>query len=135
LHHGLEAVTVGSGGRILQEVRLHIEGYPDSDDEERAELAWRLGQDLSDLDIDEVRRPAADAPAGAKGSTLEWAQLIVTLAGTLPSLVMAVQAWTERHRGASVTLDIGGDRLTLDNLSADERRALVQEWLDRHAAE
>jgi Effector Associated Constant Component 1 len=114
------------------EVRLHIDGYPDSGDEERAELSWRLEQELQELDVEELGRPAADSPVGAKGGALEWAQLVVTLAGTLPGLVAAIQGWTARHRGAAVTLEIGGDRLTLDEASSEERRELIRAWLDRH---
>jgi hypothetical protein len=56
----------------------------------------------------------------------------VTLAGTVPSLVMAMQGWLGRHPNAAVTLEIGGDRLTLDEASADERQRLLETFLARH---
>lgn len=116
----------------MTEVRLHIDGYPDSDADERAELAWRLEEDLRAAEIDAVSRPAADAPQGAKGGALAWAELVVTLAGTLPPFLAAVLGWTQRHPGASITLEIDGDKLTLDEASDEERRALVEAFLDRH---
>jgi hypothetical protein len=116
------------------EVRMHVEGYPDSDDEERANLAWRLEEELRGLDVEEISRPPAAAPEGAKGGALEWAQIVLGIAGTLPPLITAVLAWARRHPGAEVMVEIDGDRLTLNDASADERRALVEAWLERHAA-
>ena len=116
----------------MTEVRLHIEGYPDSDAEERAELAWRLEEDLRAAEVEDVSRPAADSPEGAKGGALMWAELIVTLAGTIPSFLSAVLGWTQRHPGASITLEIDGDKLTLDKASDEERRQLVEAFLERH---
>jgi hypothetical protein len=116
----------------MTDVRLHIDGYPDSDSEERAELAWRLEQDLRAADIENVSRPATDAPEGAKGGALAWAELIVTLAGTVPSFLPAFLGWARRHPGASITLEIDGDKLTVDNASESERRRLVEAFLARH---
>jgi hypothetical protein len=118
-------------------IRLHMSGYPDSDEEERAELAWRLEAELrdADLEIDEVSRPPAQAPAGAKGSAMDWAQLVVALAGTLPPFVSAVMAWKERHPGASLVLEVDGDALALDELPAGERSKLIAAWLERHGGQ
>jgi hypothetical protein len=115
-----------------QTIRISVDGYPDSDAQERAELAWRLEEDLRRLDVEDISRPRSEQPGGAKGSALEWAQLIVTLAGSLPPLVSAARGWVDRHPGASITLEIDGDRLTLDQPSADERRELIDTWIRRH---
>jgi hypothetical protein len=109
-----------------------VGGFPDSDPEERAELAWRLQDDLIASDVGSVSRPPVAAPAGAKGGALEWAQLFVTLAGTLPGLVVAVRGWLDRHPHASVTLEIDGDRVTLSDGSSREGRELLAAWLQRH---
>ena len=116
----------------MQEVRLRVAGFPDSDPEERAELAWRLQDELSSLDVEDVTRATRASPAGAKGVALEWAQLVVTLAGTLPALVAAVRSWAERHPGAEVTLEVDGDRVMLSDASAEDRQRLVSAWLRRH---
>ena len=73
---------------------MHVVGYPDSDEEERAELTSRLRDEIREHGIDEVSHPPVPPPPGSKGGGLEWAQLVVTLAGTVPSL-----AW--RSRGGS----------------------------------
>ena len=36
----------------MAELHVHVAGYPDSDDEERAELAWRLGEEIREHGID-----------------------------------------------------------------------------------
>jgi len=118
-----------SGAR---EIRLHVAGYPDSDPEERAELAEALAAELRDLDVDEVSRPRTAAPPGAKGSGLEWAQLAVTLAGSMPPLVAVLRSWTGRHRGASVTLEDGEESLTFSDPPTPEQRERIEAWLRRH---
>ena len=107
-------------------------GYPDSDDEERADLAWRLREEMRDRGVDDVSHPSIRPPPGAKGGAVEWAQLVVSLAGTVPPLIMALQGWLGRHPKAAVTLEIDGDTLTLGEATADEQRRLVETFLARH---
>jgi hypothetical protein len=117
----------------MTQIRLHVGGYADSDPEERAELAWRLQRELHQLDIDNISHESAgETPRGAKGSGVEWAQLVVTFAGSLPALVAMLRSWLGRHPGSSITLEIDGDRLTLNELSASERSELIAAWTKRH---
>jgi hypothetical protein len=116
----------------MAELHVHVAGYPDSDDEERAEPAWRLREDIREHGFDDVSQPSVRPPPGSKGSALDWAQLVVTFAGTAPSLVMAIQGWLGRHPNAAVTLEIGGDRITLDKASPGDRRRLLEAFLARH---
>jgi Effector Associated Constant Component 1 len=116
----------------MTEVRMHVVGYPDSDEEERAELASRLREEIQEHGIDEVSHPQAPPPPGSKGGALEWAQLVVTLAGTAPPLAMAIQGWLGRHPRAAVTLEIEGDRLTLEEASPAARQRLLEAFLARH---
>jgi hypothetical protein len=111
---------------------VHVGGFPDSDPEEQAELAWSLQDDLVASEVGSVSRSPAVAPEGAKGAALEWAQLLVGLAGTVPGLVAAVRGWQGRHPHASVTLEIDGDRVTLSDGSSEDGRALLEAWLERH---
>jgi Effector Associated Constant Component 1 len=117
-----------------QELNVHVAGYPDSDAHERASLARGLQDELLRLDVERISRPSLAAPAGAKGSALEWAQLAVTFAGALPPLVAAARGWLARHPGASITLEIDGDRLELAELRSSEIRAEVAAWMKRHGA-
>lgn len=117
----------------MTEIRLEVAGYEDSDAEERAKLTASLRDELRAIDVEDVSHPAADPQSGAKGTAFEWAQLVVTLGGSLPAVIGALRAWLGRHEGASVTLEINGDRLTLSNPSAREREELIAAWMARHA--
>ena len=118
----------------MAELHVNVAGYPDSDDEERADLAWRLREELRDRGVDDVSHPEIRPPLGAKGGALEWAQLVVSVASTIPPMIMALQAWLGRHPRAAVTLELDGDKLTLDEASPAERQRLLETFLARHGA-
>jgi Effector Associated Constant Component 1 len=118
----------------MTELRLQIDGYDDSDDRERAELTARLRSELLRANVEQVRRPDAPGLDGAKGSALEWAQLIVTLAGSLPPLLGTISSWVNRHPGVSLTATIDGDSVTLSDATPEERREVLDAWLKRHGA-
>ena len=49
-------------------------------------------------------------------------------------MIMALQGWLGRHPRAAITLEIDGDRLTLDEASADDQQRLLETFLARHGA-
>jgi AcrR family transcriptional regulator len=116
----------------MTQLRIQVQGLPDSDDEERAELTSRLRDEMLEQGVDDVAHPDARAPDGAKGGALEWAQLVVGLAGSLGPLLSAMRGWLGRHPDAGVTLEIDGDKLTLDKASRADRERLVEAFLARH---
>lgn len=111
---------------------LHLAGDEGSDVEEVAQLSWYLRRELLELDVENVEHGSAVVPAGAKGAAFEWAQLVVTMAGTAVPLIGALRGWLGRHRECSVTLEIDGDRLTLSGVDAAEQSRLANAWLERH---
>ena len=115
----------------MNQISLRVIGYPDSDDEDRAGLAWSLQEDLVAAEV-EVSRPAGEAPPGAKGSALEWVQLLVSLAGAIPPLVSAIDGWMGRNPGSAIALEVDGDRLELADATPEERRAAIEMFLRRH---
>jgi hypothetical protein len=119
---------------VATEVRLQILGAEDSDAAERAELTRRLKQDLRRLDAD-VRHPAAQAPEGAKGQALEWAQVVVTLTGALPPLIAVLRSFSKRNRGCAMTLEADGDTLRLEGGDDEERARLADAWLARRGGD
>jgi len=118
----------------MTQLRVQVQGLPDSDDEERAELASRLRDEMLQQGVDEVAHPETDAPEGAKGAALEWAQLVVGLAGSLGPLLAALRGWIGRNPDAAITLEIDGDKITLDKASPADRQLLVEAFLSRHPA-
>jgi hypothetical protein len=116
----------------MAELRVQVQGLPDSDDQERAELANRLRDEMLQQGVEEVAHPAADTPEGAKGAAFEWAQLVVGLVGPLGPLLAALRGWIGRNPDAGITLEIDGDKITLDKASPADRQRLVEAFLARH---
>ena len=112
----------------MADVQLLVHGYANSDDRERSTLTSELREELLELDFDDVRHPDAPTVEHAKGSALEWAELAVTLAGSLPALISAVRSWSSRHPGAAVTLKAGGREITLPDATESERARLIEAW-------
>lgn len=117
------------------ELVLNIEPGPDSDDQEQVELTRQLRKRLLELnELERVESPAAPAQAGAKAVPIDWQTLIVTLAasgGVLTSLIGVVQSWLTRQDRASVTLELGGDKLTITGASSETQKRLVEDWVKR----
>jgi hypothetical protein len=118
------------------EVTLHVTGDADTDGDELAELTNRLREHLLESDVKDVRRPPASAPPGAKGVSVELAQLAVALvapSGVQP-LVAWVRAWLRRNPNASVTLERKGDTVTLTGTSTRQGTTTVDAWTRRHGS-
>jgi|ERR1051325_94465 hypothetical protein len=120
-----------------QQIVINIDPTPDdhTNNEELEQLTHQLHEDLSELDVEKVDLiRKADAPAGTKaGDIITWGSLLVTLAtGLLPSVINNLQSWLGRHEGHSITVEVGGDKLTISGETSDEeRKRLIDAWLLR----
>ena len=109
------------------------------DDDALAECVSMLGAELSELDVDEVSGASeGDAPPGAKGvELLAVGALMVKLARSqkvLSRVVDVVRDWLTRNDADSVRMEIGGDVLEITgSVSAAERKALIDTWVQRHS--
>jgi hypothetical protein len=118
------------------ELRVALDGS--DDDEALAESASQLLEELSELDVDDVQpATAGDAPAGSKGIELvALGALIVKLARSgkiLGQVVGVVRDWMTRNSASSVRLEIDGDVLEIKGVvSPDERKTLIDSWVQRH---
>jgi hypothetical protein len=116
---------------------LTLHPGPDTDAAETAELARRLRREILDLDVEQAEfQPSQDTAAGAKGAGLDWTHLLLTLSnpgGALTSVIAAVQSWLGRggdqHR--SVTVEIGGDKLTVTGMTSEDQKRVITAWLKR----
>jgi hypothetical protein len=120
----------------MESVLLRVAPETDSPPARALELTALLERELRQLPLDRVDRPDAGAPPpGAKGSALEWAQLLVGFSGGLPAIVAMVRAWVARNPRCSVTLESAdGDKVTIVGTPDEAQRELVDRWLDRHTA-
>ena len=119
---------------LPSKLKISIDGGAGSDDEEMAVLGQRLRRDIQELDVDAVEfvRGGA-APAGAKGDPITLASLAVTLAPVaLKSLFDLLQSWIVRHDKASVTIEMGNDKVTLTGSPSKEQLAVIQAAIARH---
>jgi hypothetical protein len=117
-------------------IRLHVSADGERDPERAAELAWRLRSELLEYDVERVDvAPGGEAPSGAKGPAMEWAQLIVTFAGAMPPLIGAVQQWLYRQRDCDVVIEYEGERLALKGLDDAQRDRIVGAWLRKRGLE
>jgi hypothetical protein len=121
------------------QVVLEIDAGPDADEEEVADLALRLRDDLEELDVGSVQLArSGTAPPGAKAvDPVEWGKLIVAIASSpaLLSLVRSANAWVARQRRGRVRIKIGEDELVLTGVSSDDQRRLIDDWLARRDGE
>jgi hypothetical protein len=121
------------------ELAIELLADPDTDDQELAELAFRLRGELLDLDVEAVKpATAGQAPADAKGiDLLAIGTMIVQFAlqpDVLRSVVSGVRSWAGRQRACSVKLTLDGDSLEVSGPRSAAQDQLVDLWIARHAS-
>jgi len=118
------------------ELKLILNPAPQTDAEELDRLTRQLRRDILDLEVEDVRLPeAGEVTAGAKGSYLEVGALLITLlvsSGAVPPLIELIRSLLTHHSLRSATLEIDGDKLEVQGLSAREQRELIEAWMSRH---
>jgi hypothetical protein len=119
---------------VTGEVVLSVD-RDDSDQGERIRLSRDLRDALLKFDIETRSVEAGESPPGAKGTALEWAQLVVTGSATIAPVVGAAIAWVQRHKGAQVTVSIDGDSISIAETTDAQKQDLVKDWLRRHEHE
>lgn len=124
-----------AGGQI--EVRVGLAGG-DLDSDALAECATMLGQELADLDVDEVAAlTSGSAPPGAKGvELLAVGALVVKLAKStkvLGQVVDTMRDWLRRNHADSIRLEIDGDVIEIKGAAQEERKVLIDAWVNRHS--
>jgi hypothetical protein len=123
---------------VETQVTLDIEAGPGADQEELAELALRLREDLQEVELESVQLASGgERPTGAKsGDVMQWGTLVVGIAssGALTALITAVSTWIRRQPAASVRVKIGEDELELTGASSDDQRRMIDTWFARQSA-
>jgi hypothetical protein len=110
---------------------------PELDLEQLDTATAALRRELLDLDVEAVERPpGGPAPAGARGSALEVATLLVTLANSeaLAGVTALLRSWLGGRGTRSVRLRLGDDEIEIDGATPGQQDQLVQAFLERHGA-
>lgn len=117
---------------------IQMVAEPDTDQQELAELTFRLQAELLELDV-AIVEPAAfgQAPTDSKGlSAAAVGALIVRFslrADVLRSVVSGVRSWAGRQRVSSVKLTLDGDSLEITGPHSAAQDRAVDLWIARHA--
>lgn len=120
---------------VVEQLRIEVQ-WPDEDIDSLLQEVDALREDLLQLDVEKVERPAGGpAPEGTRSGAAELMNvLLVALPPALPlleRLVAVVGEWLSRSsQSRSVVLKIGGNRLDLTGVDAKEQRRLTDAWLD-----
>jgi hypothetical protein len=112
----------------------------DIDEEELENLTHQLQQELNELDVEKVdlvKKKEEDVSLSntKAGDAISWGSLLVTLAasgGILSSVINVIQSWASNHKDHSITLEIKGDKITVNGISKKDEKRLIDSWLNRH---
>ena len=118
------------------QLRIELGAADEAGAEELDDATRRLRDELLELDVEDVERPAGGrAPPGTRGPELaSFGTLLVTLGPeALPLVVSAVGHWLSRQGRRSVTLELGDDRIEVGGASAEDQRRLIDAFVARHA--
>ena len=119
------------------ELIIRVYAGPDTDDEELAELALRLRDDLGELDAATVRlaRTGTPVPGAKSGDVVEWGTLVVSMvsSGALTALIKTADSWLARQRHG-ISLRVGEDELVLTGSSTAHQQRVIEQWLSARAS-
>jgi hypothetical protein len=122
--------------RATERLTLAIEGTPDSDREELAQLTGQLRSQLLELDVERVDLVrGGQAPPGSKVvDPITIGAIIITLAPTvIQAVVGLVQNWHKDHPVSSIKVTLGDDSVELANASPEQLEQLTRAFIARHA--
>jgi hypothetical protein len=120
-------------GPLQLQVEIGLE--PDADAAELDEETLELRQELLELDVNAVERPAAGPPPeGARAIELALLGTLLVTAGqeAIGPVVRAIADWMTRRHSRSVKLTLGGDSIEATDLSDEDQRRLLEAFLARH---
>jgi hypothetical protein len=126
--------------RGTDQVTLLIEGKPDTDREELAQVTAQLRRQLLELDVEKVELArGGQIPPGSKvADPITIGALVVTLGPAAIQAVMGlVQSWLAQgsHRDRpvnSIKITLGEDSLELSNASPEQLQQFTRAFLARH---
>ncbi|MFF0543768.1 hypothetical protein [Nocardia thailandica] len=108
------------------------------DAEQLDENTRRLRTELLGLDVEHVTAAAGPpAPEGTRGVDMAAIGQLVVGVGpglvALRQLLETLRGWRSDRRGVGIVVQIGDDRIELDEASDDSERELVEAFVRRHA--
>lgn len=120
-----------------RQLKLVLEGNPDSDKGELATLTLELREQLLRLEVEQVDLSRLGAaPAGAKpGDVIALGGLVVTMAPfVLPSVLKLLDTWLRSRPVRAVSISLGEDSLELQAVSSADQQKLIDVFVAAHGA-
>jgi hypothetical protein len=116
------------------QLTVGIDVGPGAEAAELDEATRQLREELLQLDVEDVTRPAEAAPAGARGVDVGALGTLLVTAGqsAITAIVGTLGSWLSRHPRRTVKLQIGDDAIELTGASAEQQRQLLEAFLARH---
>jgi hypothetical protein len=124
-----------TAGVVQLQVEVGLD--PDADAVELDEETVRLREQLLDLDVDAVERPAGGPPPpGTRAVETALLGTLVVEAGreVIGAVVRVIVGWAAQRRSRNIKLTLGGDALELSDISDESQRQLLEAFLARHAS-
>jgi hypothetical protein len=114
-------------------LNLHVDAGPGADPEEFADVARHIRNLLLDRDVPRVEfARAGELPTGVKGDVVTLSTLVVTLGPVaLKGVIDILQSWLSRHERVTVTVESGGEKLTITGTPTREQQQTVAAFLNR----
>ena len=120
----------------LSTLKIHLEQSPDEDDERLGKITSQLRKELLQLDIENVEPDrTGKLPEGARGDPFTLGTLILTLAasgGVFSKLIDTLQSWLNNRGSRHLTLEMDGDKITLDGIPTKSQQQLIDLFINRH---
>ena len=106
------------------------------DDDDTAGAVVLLREELAELQVESIRQlPVGSAPAGTRaGDLVDLGTVLVGLAASpevVGATLQAVRAWLARRGRGRVEIQVGRDKLLLDNASPEQQQQLIDAFVDR----
>jgi len=115
------------------QVLLNLNVGSELDAEEKELVTRQLREELMRLDVDGVDFvKSGKAPAKANGDPITWGTLLLTLAasgGVLTTLIGVVQSWLTRHNQRSISLEVNGNKIDVDDITSEDQKRLIDSWI------
>ena len=118
-------------------MRVDVGVEADAEAAELDQATAQLREELLELDVDAVDRPAGEPPPpGTRAAeSVLLGTLVVGLGReTIAAVVRTIEAWVARRSSRTVKVTLGGDSIELDNVSDADRRRLIESFVARHAS-
>jgi hypothetical protein len=119
----------------VERLTIAVEGAPDSDLEEHAQLTTQLRQRLLELEVERVDLVrGGEVPPGSKvADPITIGAIAVTLApAAIQAVIGLLQSWLKDRPVRSVKVTLGRDSLELSNASPEQLEQLTRAFVARH---